>query len=204
MPGWQALYEELKDENFLPITVALDKSPEEARPWIEIAKPTHPSLIDVKHIVADLYNMVNVPTILWIDEDGEIIRPNDVAYGDNTWKDVTGFDADVHKEALRKWVKTGEVSFDGARVRQLQSLPDEAHQEARAEFALGQYLWSLGKAEAAKSHFERAGELAPHDFTIRRGSMPMRDIDPMGEEFMKMIQSWTEAGNDYYLPLPEK
>src|SRR2546422_1268348 len=28
--------------------------------WIEAAKPTHPSLIDTRHLVADLYNVVNV------------------------------------------------------------------------------------------------------------------------------------------------
>ena len=79
------MYEELKEHNFTVITVALDKSVEEAKPWIDIANPQHPSLIDTKHLVADLYNMVNVPTILWIDENGKIARPNDVAYGDNTW-----------------------------------------------------------------------------------------------------------------------
>ncbi len=186
------------------ITVALDKDPDAARPWIEIAKPTHPSLIDTKHLVADLYNMVNVPTILWIDEDGKIVRPNDVAYGDNTWQEVTGLDADVHKANLRNWVSSGEVPFPLERIQALQSLPTPEHQEARAEFALAQYLWTEGKMEAANKHFERAGELAPHDFTIRRGSMPMRDLDPMGEKFFEMIQEWTGAGNDWYHPLPEE
>ena len=188
----------------MPITVALDKDTDAARPWIEVAKASHPSLIDIKHVVADLYNMINVPTILWIDEDGKIVRPNDVAYGDNTWQDVTGFDADVHKDALRRWVKGGEVPFPLKRIQELQSLPTAEHQKARAEFALGQYLWSEGKFDAANRHFERACELAPHDFTIRRGSMPMRDLDPMGEPFFKMMQEWTGAGNDYYHPLPEK
>ena len=197
------MYEELQDDGFVVVTVALDKEADEARPWIEVASPTHPSLIDTRHLVADLYNMVNVPTILWIDEQGKIVRPNDVAYGDNTWQEVTGFDADVHKDALRQWVREGVVAFDENRARELQSLPTKEHQEARAEFAMGQWLWQAGRMEAAKPHFERAGELAPHDFTIRRGSMPMRDIDPMGEEFMKMVGEWTGAGNEYYHPLPE-
>ena len=179
------MYEELKDEGFTVITVALDKSAEEARPWIEAANPQHPSLIDTKHLVADLYNMVNVPTILWIDEAGEIVRPNDVAYGDNTWQEVTGFDADVHKKALREWIKTGEVAFTHDRARELQQLPTKEHQEARAEFALGQWLWEQGRYEAAKVHFIRAGELAPHDFTIRRGSMPMRKLIQWGLSFLQ-------------------
>lgn len=197
------MYQELKDDGFTVITIALDKDAEQARPWIELAKPEHPSLIDTKHLVADLYNMVNVPTILWLDEEGKIVRPNDVAYGDNTWQEVTGFDAEVHKTALRNWVKNGDVAFNEERARDLQSLPTAEHQRARAEFALGQWLWEQGKLAAAKAHFLTAGELAPHDFTIRRGSMPMQDVDPMGPEFFAMIQKWTEEGNEWYQPLPE-
>ena len=197
------MFEELKDDGFTVITIALDKHADEARPWIELAKPQHPSLIDTKHLVADLFNMVNVPTILWIDEDGKIVRPNDVAYGDNTWQEVTGFDAEIHKQALRTWVKTGAIPFTDDRARNLQSLPSKDHQEARTEFSMGQWLWEQGRMDAARAHFERASELAPFDFTIRRGSMPMRDIDPMGEEFMKMATAWAEAGNAFYHPLPD-
>ena len=46
-----------------------------ARPWIEAAKPDYPCLIDRDHHVADLYNMVNVPQAVWIDEEGRIVRP---------------------------------------------------------------------------------------------------------------------------------
>jgi hypothetical protein len=33
-----------------------------------------------------------VPTLLWIDEQGRIVRPNEVAFGTDTFKDLTGFD----------------------------------------------------------------------------------------------------------------
>ena len=197
------MYEELKDDGFTVITIAFDKNADDARPWIEAANPQHPSLIDTKHLVADLYNMVNVPTILWIDESGEIVRPNDVAFSDNSLQGITGLDAEVHNRALRAWVKTGEVAYTGDRSRELQRLPTKEHQQARAEFALGQWLWEQHRFDAANVHFVRAGELAPHDFTIRRGSMPMREIDPMGPDFLKMVQDWGGAGNKYYRPLPD-
>ena len=194
----------MKNDNFTVITVALDKNFDAARPWIEMAAPQHPSLIDTKHVVSDLYNMVNIPTILWIDEAGRIVRPNDVAYGNNKYQQVTGLDSEVHMNALRAWVKGTSVPFTANRARELQQLPTAAHQEARAEFALGQWLWEQGRKTAANGHFVRAGELAPHDFNIRRGSMPMRDIDPMGPEFFKMASDWREAGEPYYHPLPDK
>jgi hypothetical protein len=184
-------------------TVALDKSPDDARPWIEAAKPSHPSLIDRHHVVADLYNMVNVPTVVWIDERGRIVRPNDVAFGTDTFRHITGIEAAKHLGLLRGWVR-GEIPvLAEERVRALQSLPSAADQQARAEFALGQWLVEHGRAEAAERHFVRAGELAPHDFTIRRGSMPIRGVDPMGPQFRAMIQDWTGAGRPYYRPLPD-
>lgn len=184
------------------ISVALDRSPEDARPWIEAARPTHPSLIDVEHRVADLYNMVNVPTGVWIDEAGRIVRPNDVTFGSDTFRHITGIEAARHLGLLRGWVR-GEAPVMGARdVRRLQAMPGPDDQQARAEFGLGRWLVGRGRAEAAERHFVRAGELAPHNFTIRRGTMPIRGIDPMGPGFRAMLQEWVGAGKAYYRPLP--
>lgn len=200
---WQAVYEELRGLGFVVITVALDKSPEDARPWIEAATPTHPSLVDTKHVLADLYNIVNVPTVIWIDERGRIVRPNDVAFGTDTFKHITGLEAAKHLAALRAWVRGEAAALPEARARQLQALPTERDQQARAEFGLGEWLFERGRREAAERHFLRAGELAPHDFTIRRGTMPMRGIDPMGPQFRQMLQEWVGGGRPYYRPLPD-
>ncbi len=181
--------------------MALDKSPDDARPFIDAAHPEHPSLIDTEHRVADLYRIVNVPTVIWIDEDGLIVRPNDVAFGSDQFKDVHGISSAPHLAALRAWVKEGKAPCTPDAVRQLQSLPTADEQLARAEFALGWYLHRAGKTAAAERHFVRAGELAPHDFTIRRGSMPIRGLDPMGPAFFEMYSAWAEAGKQYYEPL---
>ena len=200
---WQRVYEELKDRGFVVITVALDKSVDDARPWLEAAAPTHPSLIDTRHVLADLYNVVNVPTILWIDEHGRIVRPNDVAFGADTFRPLTGLDSSIHLAALRAWVRGEKLVFATDDARAQQRLPTATDQQARAEFGLGQWLWARGRHEAAERHFVRGGELAPHDFTIRRGTMPMRGIDPMGPQFRAMLGEWTQAGQPYYRPLAD-
>lgn len=200
---WQETYEELKGFGLTVITVALDKSPDDARPWIDKARPTHPSLIDTDHLLADLYNIVNVPTILWIDEGGRIVRPNDVAFGTDTFKHITGLEAAKHLGALRAWVRGEAPALSADRAHELTSLPTAEDQLARAEFGLAQWLWQHGRTEAAERHFVHAGELAPHDFTIRRGSMPIRGLDPFGPPFREMMMQWVGAGNPYYKPLPE-
>jgi hypothetical protein len=185
------------------ITVALDKSAEDARPFIEAAAPKHPSLIDAEHVVADLYRIVNVPTAVWIDERGRIVRPNDPVFGSDTFKDLTGIESGPHLEALRAWVRENRLPFDEAGVRRRQTLPTADEQLARAEFTLAWHLHQAGRTEAAERHFVHAGELAPHDFTIRRGSMPIRGLDPMGPAFLEMYQQWAGTGKPYYQRLED-
>ena len=196
------MYEELKDHGFVVITVALDRSAEDARPFIEAAAPAHPSLVDTEHLVADLYDMINVPTVVWIDEQGRIARPNDVAFGSDQFKDLTGIESAPHLEALRLWVKEGKAPLTPDQVRRQQMLPSAGQQMARAEFTLAWHLHQAGKTRAAERHFVRAGELAPHDFTIRRGSMPIRGLDPMGPDFVGLFNEWVQAGRPYYRPIP--
>ena len=71
---WQTIYDDYHGKGFVVIAVAMDNDIEAARPWIEEAKPTYPVLIDRYHRLAELYNMVNVPQAVWIDEQGRIVR----------------------------------------------------------------------------------------------------------------------------------
>jgi len=183
--------------------VALDRRPDDPRPVIEAAAPAHPSLIDTEHRVADLYGIINVPTAIWIDEHGTIVRPNDVAFGNDIFKDLTGFDSAAYLDAVRAWVRDGVVPFERSEVTQHQMLPSPDEQLARAEFGLAWYLHQAGRTDAAVRHFQRAGQLSPDDFTIRRGSMPILGIDPMtSPEFLELYQEWTARGRPYYRPRP--
>jgi len=204
---WQAIHEELAPEGLVVLTVAIDRSLDDARPYVVAAGATHPSLVDTEHHVADLYNMVNVPTVLWIDEAGQIVRPNDVHYVSEEYSAITRFHPRKPINALRAWVRGEAPALSGELadrpLDQLVDLPTQSDQEARAAFAIAWHLAQEGKAEAAEQWFQRAGELAPHDFTIRRGSMPIRGIDPSGPAFFEMTAAWRAAGHDYYKPLPD-
>ena len=185
---WQAMYEELGSHGFVPITVALDKDPEDARPYIERANPTHPSLIDTQHVVAELYHVTNVPTMIWIDEQGRIVRPHDSQFGTDTFTAFHGKQSAPYLDALRAWAREGKGGLDPATVRSHQIQPTPETQLARAHRALAWWLYQQARPEAAERHFLRAGELAPKDWTIRRGSMPIRGINPMGPEFFELAK----------------
>ena len=63
------------------VTVCLDVAgAAAARPFIEAARPEHPSLIDTGHVVDALFGVVNIPNAVWIDEDGMIVRPAEPAW----------------------------------------------------------------------------------------------------------------------------
>jgi hypothetical protein len=180
------------------ISVALDHSPEDVRPYIEKAKPEHPSLIDSEHRVAHLYGIINVSTVVWIDETGHIVRPHSIEYGSDVFKEFHGQESEPHKEAVRAWVREGRKPLSEDEVRAQQMHPSADEQLARAEFSLAWHLLQAGKTEAAERHFEGAGEFSPFDWTIRRGSMPIRGMDPMGQDFFEIYKEWEAAGKPTY------
>jgi hypothetical protein len=188
---WQALHEELAPLGLSVITVAIDATLAAARPYVLSAGATHPSLVDTEHTVADLYNMVNVPTVLRIDETGRIVRPNDVHYVSDEYSTYTKFHPRKPMNALRAWVR-GEADalapeLQAKPIDQLVAMPTQSDQEARAAFAVAWNLSQQGKTEAAERWFVRAGELAPHDFTIRRGSMPNEASMHPARHFSKCV-----------------
>jgi peroxiredoxin len=199
LPAWQQLQEKWADKNFSVVAVAVDESPEAVQPWVDEAKATFPVLVDANHQFVDAYGIRNVPTIVWIDEDDRIVRPNSPEFGDDKFVDFHGQPSGPHLEALERWIVDGEKPYQSdAAVRADQFLPDDDQQLARAEYRLAVELWRRGETELAERHFDRAGELAPYDFTIRRGSMPLRGQDPFGEPFFELYKEWEAVGRPYY------
>jgi peroxiredoxin len=197
LPAWQALHAELAPKGFTAIAVAIDEDPDEVREWVRDIE--FPVVIDRDRTITEQFDIRNVPTVVWIDEDDRIVRPNDVAFGSDEFKDFHGVDSDPHHDALRRWVNDGELDLapDDVREHLFETTPDS--QLARVHWRVAVALHRRGRAEAAARHFERAGELAPHDFTIRRAALPLQGIDPfLSEEFIELYTGFQDAGQPDY------
>jgi peroxiredoxin len=200
IPSWQALQDELGDD-VVVISVALDEDPDAVRHWAleDPAEPVRlPVLVDRNHVIAERYGVINVPSTVWIDEGGTIVRPPAIAPGDDQFREFTNIDSEVHHDELRRWVRDGELPAQPAEVAKRQIDPSDDLQRARAERRLAMHLFRTGREDAAARHLQAAIDLAPNDWTIVRGSMPVRGLDPFGAEFFEFVEQWEAAGAPSY------
>jgi tetratricopeptide (TPR) repeat protein len=210
--------------------VALDSwGAEAAERWIQAAKPTHPALLDRQHLVARLYDMVNVPTAVWINETGTMVRPGEVPGLTNDFRKIaplfkvtppSGFkfppegleDAVrahmIYLDAVRDWVRNGEASrfaLSEEEVRNLSKLPNDTAGLAAAYFQLGEHLLELGFKEDAIRHLRQAANLRPESWRYFRQALSLED--PLNEwsatspEFWKAIEALGDK--DYYSLPPD-
>ena len=196
LPAWQAIQDELGDEGLAVFSVALDNTADDARPWIEAADPDYPVVVDTAHVTAERYGITNVPSVVWVDEEGTVVKPPTIAPGDDQFADFTQIDAATHHDALRAWVRDGTVP-EGPTT----PVRSPEGQEALAERRLGAWLHGQGHTRAAAGHLARAAQLAPWDWTIRRGGLALQGEDPfLGEDFLAFWEEWDAAGRPGYTP----
>ena len=194
---WQTLQQELGEHGFTIIAVAIDSDLEAVREWAAHA-PELTIVIDRDYRVAEQYGIVNVPAAVWIDETGKVVRPADTAMGDDRFRAFAHVDSAVHHNLLRRWVVDGERDLDDAAVVDLMEQPSDELQRARLHRRIAVLLDDRGDVDGARDHLDAAEALAPHDWVIRRGSMPMRGQDPFGTPFFDFVGEWMEAGSPGY------
>jgi hypothetical protein len=195
----------------------MDRTSDAARPWIEAAKPSYPCVIDHDHRVAELYNMVNVPQAVWIDETGHIVRPTESAGAyegfrsmDRTTRKVPDEVAAItsrakrtYVDAVRDWVIQGRSSvhaFGPEQATAHLTLPDESVARAHAHFRLGQHLLRRGQESAAQAEFEEARRLHPDSWNIWRqtAAVDARGL-AAGPEFWARVEAL--GRRRYYAPV---
>jgi hypothetical protein len=216
---WQSLYTELGPKGFLPIAVAFDSAGNEAAaPWIKAANATYPCLIDRRHIVAELYDMVNVPNACWIDEDGKIVRPSEPAGASDAFRKMDHVNFSIppdamaelqakraaYLNAIRDWVTNGAKSkfaLSEKEVIRRMHTPSDDYVRAAANFRLGEYLVENGHAKDAQKYFEEAKRLRPDSWNYKRQAWALEDpAKAGGPEFWAAVDA---LGDNKYYPTSE-
>jgi tetratricopeptide (TPR) repeat protein len=203
LPGWQKLYAELKDKNFEIVSVAEDTAGvKAAAPAIRAAKPEYTVLIDSTHVVTRLYDMVNVPTAVWINEQGRIVRPNEVAYVDDRFRPLHHIEAAPYLDGIRDWVKNGERSpwvVSESELKKRLAPQNPEHAKAAAEFALAEYLSHTNRGPDAIPHYKEAQRLNPDSWNYKRQAWALSNAErDYGTSFMKEVRKLKDK--PYYTP----
>lgn len=221
---WQAIYEELKDRNFIVIAIALDSAgsaaaraaieadgpPAELGPvaktlmgwdddvWKRASRAKYPCLIDENHVVSELYDMVNVPTAVWIDERGRIVRPAESGGSNDAFRsmDPATFamppeaaesgrkTRGIYLGAIRDWVKNGEKSryvYRPDEAIRRTRVPTDQAALATAWFRLGKYFHDQGDLASAQIYLKKAVALRPESWNFRRQTYVLADRALVGQ-----------------------
>ena len=211
------------------MTVALDTDVEAARPFHEAAHPTHPSLVDPGHVTVGLFGMTNVPFAIWIDEDGSIVRPAEIAFAPRQelgeGQDQSALiaqlperqrkiieqmttsmrDPERYPTAVRDWAERGAESpyaLEAAEVIERSRPRPVEFGLAAAHFELAQHLHRAGFPRDAVPHFQEAHRLDPTNWSYHREALSLVDPD-WGQVYERDMLSEVEAVGDetFYPPL---
>jgi len=201
LPIWQELRTRWHERGLEVVTVALDVEASDAVPFIEKAKPEHPSLIDEAHVTDELFGFVNVPNGVWIDEEGVIVRPSEPMHPgrnpatesfrkidlstvpDDVKEMLTEArkiksDPEISTAMIDDWVEHGEQSkyaLSPDEVIRRSEPRTDAEATAAAEFELGQHLHRAGDHAAAIPHWREAHRLYPDNWTYKRQAWNIED-----------------------------
>lgn len=195
-------------ENFTVVSIAFDADAEAAASYIRRYETTYPVLIDERHLVAELYGMVNVPSAVWIDEEGAVARPTHIAGAGEDWRyeaDRTSPTREItpegdagmkqtrraYMDAVRRWVRDGEHE----KREPVPELDGAAH----AHFRLATYLHERG-LPGAHEHFADAVRLRPASWNFRRQALALEQPDDLWAQFWGAVDA-TPPGE--YFPLED-
>jgi tetratricopeptide (TPR) repeat protein len=148
--------------------------------------------------------MVNVPTGVWINEQGRIVRPNEVAFVDDRFKNFTGMDSAPYLNALKDWVEKGNKSayvMSEDHLREKLTAHDPNITQATAEFGLGEQLYKSGHPTEAIAHFKEAQRLNPKSWNYKRQAYALTSEKDYGTTFRDEVQKI--GGSKVYYPPPE-
>jgi hypothetical protein len=186
---WQALHDELTPLGVDVTLIALD-TPAAASPWLEPIRDDGPlALVDEALRTTELLGWVNVPSAVWFDERGTIVRGPEVSFvkpkrpldvpedASSEQREYLGYiNAFPHAGeawliALRDWAAHGASSpyalAPDEVLRRSRAFGIEAA-TAAAHYALAEHLRANGDEAGAVEHQRMAHDLDPEQWNRKR------------------------------------
>ncbi len=202
MPVWQTIYEDLKDQNFELISAAQDTGGEaKAGPIFDRANVTYTAIVDVNHTISSLFNLVNVPSGVWINEEGRIVRIDEGTYTKSAKVLGNTIGHDGYVPALRDWVAKGDesayiMSPDEVASNIRLRVADE--ELAEPNFKLANYFYAKGNMDSANAYWDKAQALSPDSWNFHRQDWSFLSSAETNKNFLGKVNALTTS---YYAPM---
>jgi hypothetical protein len=151
--------------------------------------------------VSSAFQFTNVPTGVWIDERGRVVRPGEPAWTTSRTSTFGGkaliTEGVEYVAAIRDWVAKGDRSVyalsDAAFAGRVKPRSSD-EMDAEANFALAVWFHHGKQPELAKKHFARAQQLNPNDWNYHRQDWSFTP----GDAGAKWLDKFQKLETPYY------
>jgi hypothetical protein len=155
--------------------------------------------VDTAHTISALYNLVNVPSAVWIDELGRVRRIDEGTYA--TKHNLGGFEfgREDYAPMVANWAYNGEQSPYLRAPGELEIAAKTAEQaKAEPAFKLGLHFKQAGDANKAQRYLALAQTLNPDSWNYHRQDWAYTP-EEAGRNWQEKVQ--TLEGKPYYKPI---
>lgn len=154
-------------------------------------------LVDDTHTVSSLYNLVNVPSTVWIDEQGQVRRIDEGSYATKHTMNEFEFGRSDYAPMVASWVKDGN---DSPHLKSDITIAPKTAEQAAADpaFMLGSYFQSIGQQDKANHYWALAQSLNPDSWNYHRQDWAYTP-EQAGSNWQKKVQ--TLGDKPYYKPI---
>lgn len=156
---WQQFVERTKDTGVKLLSVAMDaQGPAKPLPYVQRAKTTFPTVVDVENELGKAFNFKAIPNGIFVDEQG-VVR----------YTKFGGFEIRKPEDAQRaeEWAK-GKADAELAVMSQAEAAKGMKHPEALEFYDRGLVLYRQGRVQEAVALWRKVIAIEPDNFIVRK------------------------------------
>ena len=157
--------------------------------------------MDPSHQVSALFNLVNVPSAVWIDEAGRVRRIDEGTYATTHKMGEFEFGREDYAPMVADWVAHGDASnyVQAPGSLEIAAKSDDAAR-ADAAFRLASYFKTQAQPDKAEQYWQLAQELNPASWNYHRQDWAYTP-EEAGANWQKKVE--TLGDKPYYKPIAE-